>query len=317
MAGQSISFLAVGWFGAAMGLAGLALVLRNAAKVLAIPAALGEFVAFAAIVLESVLVAAYIFKYARYRDAVRAEFTNPASLGFTATFPVSLMLVAGCLAPCCETIAAPVWWLGAGILVVFQLYALARWLGGGIDAAQINAGWMIIVLGGLPAPIGGLPLGLLEASRVLFGVSLAASPLIMGLVFWRAIVGPAMPDAMRPSLFILLVPPTLAYALYPVLSGETPYWVAACFHFSVVLAAALLIASRRMFAWPFGAPWSAFTFPLDALAAAAIRHASVNPSPTASGIAWIALALAAFFVALVLGRALGALARGKLCAPPA
>lgn len=317
MAGQSIRFLAVGWFGAAMGLAGLAIALRNASKVLAVPAALGEIVEFAAIVLESALVAAYVLKYARHRDAVRAEFTNPASMGFTGTLPVSLMLVAGCLAPCCEAIAVPVWWLGAGILVVVQLYALARLFGGGIDAAQINAGWLIMVLGGLAAPIGGLPLGLLEASRVLFGISLAASPLVMGLVFWRAIVGPVMPDAMRPSLFIFIVPPSLAYVLYPVLSGETPYWVAACFHFSVVLAIALLIASRRLFGWPFGAPWAAFTFPLDALATAAIRHASVNPSPIASGIAWIALALAGFFVALVLGRALGALVRTRAERAPA
>jgi tellurite resistance protein len=238
-------------------------------------------------------------------------------MGFTATFPVSLMLVAGCLAPCCEMIAVPAWWLGAGILVVFQIYALARWLGGGIDAAQINAGWMIIVLGGLPAPIGGLPLGLLEASRVLFGISLVATPLIVGLVFWRTLVGPAMPDAMRPSLFIFLVPPSLTYALYPVLSGETPYWVAGCFYFSLILAAALFVASRRLFSWPFGAPWAAFTFPLVTLAAGAIRHASLHPAPIAQGIAWIALALAGFFVALVLGRALGLLARGKLCAPPA
>lgn len=312
MPAQSVRFLPVGWFGLAMGVAGLALVLRTASKVLGVPSGPGEIIAFAAVLLETVLLGAYAIKYARHRDAVRAEFANPATLGFAGTLPVSLMLVAGCLAPWTEEVATGIWWLGAGVLGVFQVYALARWLGGGIEAAQVNAGWLIVVLGGLPAPLGGLPLGLLEASRVLFGVSLVLAPFMIALVFWRTVAGPPLPDAIKPSSFILLVPPALAYALYPSFAGETPYWALGCFYACVPLATALLVASRRMFAWPFGAPWAAFTFPLDAFAAAALRHASSNPSPLASLIAWLALGLAAFFVALVVGRALGALARGKL-----
>jgi len=316
MTTQSLRFLPVGWFGLAMGLAGLAFVLRNAAKVLGVPAALGEVVALGAIALEALLVAAYAARYLRHRDAVVAEFANPATMGFTATFPVSLMLVAGCLAPWAEASAASMWWLGAGILLIYQLYALARWLSGGFDAAQINGGSLIIVLAGLVAPIGGLPLGLLKASQILFGISLAIAPFMVGVLFWRTMVGPRLPDAMRPSLFIFLVPPSLVYVFYGPLAGESPFWTQACLYVSVMLASALLISSRDFLRWPFGAPWAAFTFPLVALASAALRNAALQPSTAASALAWATLALAACAVALVLARALGALARGTLCQIP-
>jgi tellurite resistance protein len=67
---------------------------------------------------------------------------------------------------------------------------------------------------------------------------------------------------------------------------------------------ALLLYSRQLVRWPFGPPWWAFTFPLDALAYAAVRYAQEHPSALWKSIAGIALALATLVVALVLVRTL-------------
>lgn len=313
---QSLRYLPVGWFGLAMGACGLALALRSAQLALGLPAAPGEFVALGALLLEAALVAAYLLRMLRHRDAVVAEFRHPATFGFTATFPLSLMLAAGCLAPWAAHPAMALWWLGAAVFAGYQVLALARWLGGGFEAGQVNGGWLIVVLGGLVAPLAGLPLGMVAASQALFGVSLLLSPVIAGLVLWRAIAGPPMPDALRPTLFILLVPPSLAFTLYPAIAGESPFWVRACFTLALVLACALLASARGCGSWPFGPAWGALTFPLDALAHAALRHAALGTSALATALAWASLALAAATVALVLGRALGALARGTLCPVP-
>jgi tellurite resistance protein len=311
---RSLQAMPVGWFGLAMGIAGLALALRLAGRVLSVPPALGEIVALVAVAVEAGLLAAYLLKYLKYRDAVRAEFENVATLGFTGTIPISLFLTAACLAPWTEMLAEAVWWLAAGVFLVFYVYALRRWIAGGHEAAVINPGWMIVVLGGLLSPIGGTQLGLLTASTILFSISLGIAPFVIGLTAWRAVTGPAPPDAMKPALFIFLVPPSLIFSSYPMLWGERPLWLLACLYFPLMLAVALLIASRRFLSWPFGTPWAAFTFPFAALAGAAIRHAAANPALLTKTIAWITLALAAFFVALVSGRALAALARGKLSA---
>lgn len=316
MARQSLRYLPVGWFGLAMGACGLALALRSTRVAIGIPEAPGEFVAFGALLLEATLVAAYLLRYLAHRDAVVAEFRNPATFGFTATFPVSLMLAAGCLAPWAEHVAAGVWWLGAGIFAVYQVTALARWLQGGLEPSQIHGGTLIVVLGGLAAPLGGLPLGLLSGSQLLFGLSFALAPFIGAVVVWRVVTGPPLPEPLRPTLFILLVPPSLVYLLYPAISGESPFWARACFTLAGATAFALFAYSNRCLSWPFGPAWGAFTFPLDALASAALRNAALTNSATATVFAWLALGLASAVVALVLGRALGALARGTLCPVP-
>jgi tellurite resistance protein len=65
--------------------------------------------------------------------------------------------------------------------------------------------------------------------------------------------------------------------------------------------------SRSFLRWPFGPPWWAFTFPLDALAYAAARYALDHPEPLWRALAAITLLLAAAFVVLALVKSLAAL----------
>ncbi len=167
----------------------------------------------------------------------------------------------------------------------------------------MNAGWLIIMVGGIVFPGPGIALGNIEASRFLFGVSIAATPIMMALLFYRAVLGVPLPEPLRPSWFILLVPPSLIYAnglaLYPdFVLFENLYY------FALVLAVTLLLYARRLFTWRFGPPWWAFTFPLDALAYAAARYAQDHPSAPWRAVAGAALALATAFVAMVLWRTL-------------
>jgi len=112
-----------------------------------------------------------------------------------------------------------------------------------------------------------------------------------------------LPEALRPSWFVLLVPPSLIYAngisLFPDLQ-----FFELLYPFALVLAVALLLYSRSFLRWPFGPAWWAFTFPLDALAYAAVRYAQDHPSGPWKGVAGAALALATLAVVLVLWKTL-------------
>lgn len=290
-----------------MGLVGLGLTARAAASlfpgVFRAPAYFTELWVLLGLIFFIVLAALYLIKLMRYPSAVREEFTNPVKIGFCGTLPVGMTLVAGGLAPYLPSIADLLWWSSAGLLLAFQVWALYRWISGGIDLGQVNAGWLIILVGGIVVPGSGIALGHVEASRFLFGVSAAATPLLMALLFFRAVLGPPMVEALRPSWFILLVPPSLIYAngaaLFPELS-----FLENLYFFGLVLAAALLVYARRFWRWPFSAAWWAFTFPLDALAYAAARYAQEHPSPVWTALAGIALAAATLFVVLVLWKTL-------------
>ena len=295
--------LPIAVFGAVMGLAGLGLSARAASTVLPgvlrAPAYFTEPWVALGVLAFAFLGISYLVKILRYPGAVLEEFTNPLSLGFCGALPVGMFLVAGGLAPYAFFLGNLVWWTGFGLLLAFQVWALMRWLSGGIDLVHINAGWLIILVGGIVAPGPGIALGQVEASRFIFGISAAAAPILMALLFYRAIAGAPLPEPLRPSWFILLVPPSLIYAnglaLYPSMA-----FLEMLFFFGLVLAAALLAVSGNFLKWPFGAPWWSFTFPLDALAYAAARYAQDHPSALWQGVCAATIGLATLFVVLVL-----------------
>jgi tellurite resistance protein len=303
---MSVRDLPIGLYGAVMGIAGLGLTARAAAPlfpgVVRAPAYVTEPIVAAGLIALLILLPLYLAKLIRYPAAVREEFTNPATLGFCAALPVGLTLVAGGLAPYWLFLSNILWWAGVALLLAMQVWGLARVLQGGIELAQINAGWFILFIGGIVVPGGGIALGHLEATRFLFGVSAAATPLVMALLFYRAAVGPALPEVLRPSWFILLVPPSLIYAhglvLYPGLA-----FLDSLLFFGLVLAAGLALYARGFLRWRFGPPWWAFTFPLDAFAYAAARYAQEHSSQPWRVLAALALAAAAAAVLICLWKA--------------
>jgi len=314
---QTLRALPVGMFGAVMGIAGLGLALRPAVALFRLPSWVSEFWVFAAAAALALLLAGYVLKLLRHADAVVEDFANPASLGFCAALPVGMTLVAGGLQPYALGPARALWFAGAALLVLMQVFALARWLRGGLELGQVNGGWMILFVGGLVLPSSGLPLGFTQPSAWFFGISTVAAPFVMGAVLFRTLFGPALPAGLRPSTFILLVPSALIFANGLALGLTRSPLIDGLFFVSLPLAAALLLSARNFLSWPFGASWWAFTFPLDALAVAAVRFAQLQPTPAARVLAAATLILATLIVALVLVRTLLAFLGGTLFVPPA
>ena len=286
-----------------MGLAGLGLSARAAAPlfpgVVRAPAYFTEVWVALGLLAFLILVPLYVTKVVRHPAAAREDFTNPVVLGFCGALPVGMSLVAGGINPYWPLGGELLWWGAFGLLLAFQAWALVRMLAGGIELAQLNAGWLIILVGGIVLPGPGLALGQAEASRFVFGISTAAAAVLVPLLFYRAMVAPALPEVLRPSWFILLVPPSLIYANGVALYPET-LLLENLYYFGVLLAVALLIYARTFWRWRFGPPWWAFTFPLDALAYAAARYAQDHPTALWKGVAGVALAAATLFVGMVL-----------------
>jgi tellurite resistance protein len=297
--------LPIGYYGAVMGLAGLGLSARAAVPlfpgVIRAPAYFTELWVALGVLAFLALLFGYGAKLALYPRAVRDEFTNPVQVGFCGALPVGMSLVAGGVAPYSIPLGNVLWWAAFVLMLAFQAWALVRWLAGGIELAQLNAGWLIILVGGIVLPGPGLALGHAEASRFIFGVSTIGAALLMPLLLYRAAAAPPLAEMLRPSWFILLVPPSLIYANGIVLFPEGEF-LELLFPFGLVLAVALLVYARSLWRWRFGPPWWAFTFPLDALAYAAARYAQDHPSALWRAVAGAALALATLSVAMLLWR---------------
>jgi tellurite resistance protein len=250
-----------------------------------------------------VLLPLYVLKIIFAKNAVKEDFTNPGLLGFCGALPVGMTLVAGGVGPYLPALGDALWFTGCALFAAFAAWGVLRWLSGGIELAKLNAGWLILLVGGIVVPGPGIALGHAEASRWFFGFSTCAAALLMPLLLYRAGMEKPLPEALRPTWFILLVPPSLIYANGAALYPDTPF-LENLFFFATLLAVALFAYARDLARWPFGPPWWAFTFPLDAFAYAAVHYAQAHPSPLWKGVAALALAAATLFVALVLARTL-------------
>jgi tellurite resistance protein len=294
-------------YGAVMGLAGLGLTARSAAPlfpgVFRAPAYFTElWVALGALAL-FLLVCLYSIKFFTNREGVKADFTDPALMGFTGALPVGMTLVAGGLAPYAPQAASCLWWAGCGLLTGLQVCAIGRWLAGQVPLDKLNAGWLILIVGGIVVPGPGISLGHAEASRFFFGFSACGAAVLLPLLLARAALAAPLPEALRPTWFILLVPPSLIYANGLSLFPEMVF-LETLFPCALVLALALLVFARGSWRWPFAPAWWAFTFPLDALAYAATRYAQEHPGALWRYVAACALLLATLAVAAVLARTL-------------
>jgi tellurite resistance protein len=292
-------------YGAVMGLAGLGLTARAAAPLFPgtfrAPAYFTEPWILAGVIALLILLVLYAIKLVRDPKAVRADFTDAGTLGFCGALPVGMTLVAGGLAPYLPQAASCLWWTGCFTLLAFQVWTISRWLAG-FDIARLNAGWLIVMVGGIVVPGPGIALGHLEASHFFFGVSATVAPLLMALLLYRAAAVQPLPEALRPTWFILLVPPSLIYANGMALFGFEP--LEHLFYFALALTLALFVYARGFLRWPFAPSWWAFTFPLDSLAYAAVRFAQAHPTPLWRGVAFGTLSLATLAVAVVLLRTL-------------
>ncbi len=297
-----------------MGLAGLGLTARASAPlfpgVFRAPAYFTELWVLLGTIAALAMLVLYATKILVNGKGVVEDFTNPALLGFCGAMPVGLSLVSGGLAPYLPGFANGLWWLACALLVALQVWGIGRWLAGQVELERINAGWLILLVGGIVVPGPGIALGHAEASRFFFGFSACAAAIALPLLFARAALFEPLPAALKPTWFILLVPPSLLYA-----NGEALFhadWLEVLYYAAVVLAAGLLFYARGASRWPFGPAWWAFTFPLDALAYAATSFAESHPGePLWKALAGVALGLATLAVALVLVRTLIALTRRR------
>jgi tellurite resistance protein len=289
-------------YGAVMGLAGLGLSARAAATLFPgtfrAPAYFTELWVLLGAVALLVLLPLYFLKIIFHWQAVKDDFTDTALLGFCGALPVGMTLVAGGIGPYAPALAGALWWAGCALLACLMVWALVRWLSGTVELAKLNAGWLIVLVGGIVVPGPGIALGYAEASRYFFGVSTCACALLLPVLFYRAGTAAPLPEGLRPTWFILLVPPSLIYANGAALFAFEPLEI--LYFFATVLVVALFVCSRNFLRWPFGPAWWAFTFPLDAFAYAAARYAQAHPLLLWKSVAGIAILLATLVVCFVL-----------------
>ncbi len=201
-------------------------------------------------------------------------------------------------------------------MVLFAWFVVSRWMSDRQQVAHATPAWIIPVVGLLDVPLALPSLGLPPMHGLMvfaLAVGLFFAVPLFTLVFSRLLFEPPLPDALKPSLLILVAPFAVGSSAYTVTSARWTCSPRRSTMLTLFVLAVLLGQLRHLRACcPFRVSWWAVSFPLAASSIATLRFAAAQPGLVTDAIALALLVLATLVIAALLGRTLLGLCRGEL-----
>lgn len=313
---MSLAHLPLALFAVPMGLGGLGLMWREAARVLGAPTLIGEAVLLAMALAWGAIAAAHGLRLLRHPGAVRAELAHPVRAPFAGAISIGLMLIAAALIPHAPSLAALVWAAGVTLHLLIATVLLRRILLGRAEPAMLAPPLLIPLVGTILAPAFGAQLGQPALSWVLFGIGTLLWLLVQPLLLHRLLAGPPLPERLRPALVIFLAPPAIAALAAGALLGDPLHPLSlAAFGAAVFIATALLAIAPEIARVPFGLAHWGLSFPTAAFAVAALQKLDALPSAPGALLAALLLGGVTAVILWLCWRTLGALRAGAFLRP--
>lgn len=304
-------------FTSVLGVTGLGLAWREASYTFGVPGFIGEtIIGFGAGIYIAILTL-YILKIIKARDRVRAEFEDDVSINFLPAITIGLMLIGIGAGPHLPDVGEALWAIGAIGNIIVTLYVVAGfWFVRDHKLERVTPAWFIPVIGNIVAPIGGSQFLYVDVSWMLYGISVFFWLILTTIVFNRLMFHEPMAAAARPTMFILLAPPSLAFTAYVLLNGGYVDYFGQML-FGIALLTALMLATRvrDYLKIPFGLSWWAFTFPMDALTIAALLYHQHTFSTLTATLSILCLALTTCIVTIVTVKTIIAASKGEILRP--
>ena len=275
-----VHFMSVSTFAASMGYCGMCFGWRTAHVLWGVPAAIGEAFGIIALLLYFWIFSQYFRKLKLDFETVRAEWNSPSKVAFFGTFTVSTVLLAAVLAPYNHTLASVFWWLAALLILLFGWALLTRWLLTRQRVNEVTPAWLLPVLGPITIPIAGNILqnpGFHDISVFCVAVGIVTGIPVIALLLVRTIIGRTLPDAVQPSLMILMAPFGMGYITYSDTFGPDNFtFLFICAGLFMLIPIVIKVGSV-MATTPFRMSWWATSFPSMAFANGVLKFSIDYP----------------------------------------
>ncbi|MFC4863479.1 SLAC1 anion channel family protein [Pseudomonas sp. MAHUQ-62] len=311
----SIKNLPVNLFGSVMGLAGLGLGWRLAHQYFGVSPLIGEAIGLFAALVFVALGVGYLAKLLRHRQAVINEFTHPIAGNFFGTIVIAILLLSVVAGPYSEVLAQGLWTVGSVLTVLLGGLVLSRLFNGRQELQHAVPAWLIPGVATLDVAVTGGHMPMAWAAELnLFAMAIGAALALIFFtsIFPRLVHQEALAKPMIPSLMILVAPFEVGFLAYTNLFGIDRF-AALLFYFGLFLA---IVVGFKVFRRDvhFAPSWWAISFPLAALASAALKYAHEQGSLPLQLIAWASLLFLSAALAVLTFKTLSNLVRGKLLA---
>lgn len=313
---QSLQHMQVSLFSAGLGLAGFATAWREAAAAFEAGAVIATALTGIAFGVFAVLLVLYMLKILHHRDAVIAEFRHPIQGNFFATITMTLMILSSSFVATAPGLATVLWATGAIANMAVTVSIVTLWISRDGHISHATPVWFIPVVGNLITPIMGVPLGYPDLGWMVFAVGLLFWLILFTVIFYRLLFERALEKPLRPTLFILIAPPSLCFIAYAVLNGGRVDGLATMFlGIALFMLLILLPQVPTMLRLPFGLSWWSYTFPLAAFSIALTLYSDAVDSIPAQSLALAMIVILSAIVVLVSLRTIGYIRAGRVFRP--
>lgn len=311
---SSVKNVPVNLFGSVMGLAGLALAWRLAAKTYDFSPAVGEGIGLFAALVFIVLGLGYFAKWVKYPEAVSAEFNHPVMSNFFGTIAIAVLLLSAVLSHYSQPLGQNLWIVGTVSTIVLAFIVVTKLLKGGLDNAMAVPAWLIPGVATLDIVVTGAHMPFSWAHEVnLFslGVGAIVAAVFFTLIMARLIHSEPLAPAMVPSMMILIAPFEVGFLAYTNFTGQIDAFASMLYFFGLFMFVILAVKIFRP-STPFTPGYWAISFPMAALSNAALKYAAMAGGWLPPAIAWIILVFLTVALLLLTVRTLHILFNGKL-----
>ncbi|WP_083749075.1 SLAC1 anion channel family protein [Pelomonas sp. KK5] len=302
-AAPSLAQLPVNLFAAVMGLSGLALAWRLVQAQYGFGGGVAEGVGALAVAVFLGMGLGYLAKVVRHPSVVKAEFGHPVVGNFFGTVSISLLLVSAVLRPHAALLGEAVWVAGCVVTLALAYVVVGRLLRGQADPAHALPAWLIPGVATLDIPVTGAHMPMPWAGELMLFAAAIGAVLALAMftmIASRLIHHAPLPEAMRPSLMILVAPFEVGFLAYVNLVGDVDRFAGLLFYFGLFM---FVVLAPKVFrrGVAFGPGWWAIGFPIAALANAALKYAAVHPGPASQALAGLLLAFLSLALAVLCG----------------
>ena len=312
----SIKNLPVNLFASVMGIAGLSIAWRQASQEFGVSLLIAELSGLLALIVFLVLGVSYLVKAFKYPSVVVAEYKHPIAGNFFGTITISILLLSSIVSPFSQTLAEVIWTLGTLLTLVLCFAMMSRLLKGKIEIAHAVPAWFIPGVATLDITVAGGSMPMTWAHEInLFALAVGT---VIAIVFFviimlRLIHQEPIPTVMTPSLLILMAPFEVGFLAYTNFTKSIDTFSALLFYFGLFIFIVLVpkVFCRRI---PFTSGWWAISFPIAALACAALKYSMFAQTWPLKMIGIVLLSFLSFAIAILFTKTLSFLFNGKLLA---
>lgn len=306
--------LPAGYFGMVLGTIGMGFAWRYASTIWPVSPHIGDGFVLLAMLIWSLLTAAFITRAVRWPHSVLSELRHPVQSSFISLFPATTLLVAMGFVPWCRPLALVLFGLGVTLQLGYAAWQSAGlWRGSHPAKATTPGLYLPTVANNFISAMACGALGFHDAGYVFLGAGVFSWLSLEPVILQRLRSAGELPVPLRTSLGIQLAPALVACnAWLAVNGGEADVFAKMLFGYGLLQLLFMLRLMPWMLSQPFNASFWSFSFGVSALASTGLHLGHHSPSGFFHALAIPLFIFTNLIIALLLVRTAVLLVQGKL-----